>query len=99
MSAAKTRFPAYMKGGEKVYAAKITSIEPFARHWLPPELSGSMRVTFGDIDRHANIVPSWLNQHNPQVGGFFVVRDGPNGTVAEYVAPEQFAQSYKGEAT
>jgi hypothetical protein len=44
-------------------------------------------------------VPSWLNQHNPQVGGFFVVRDGPNGTVAEYVAPEQFAQSYKGEAT
>lgn len=65
---AKSGLPEYFGDGESVWAAKITSVEPFNRG----DLIGCARLGFAEEDRHANIIPRWVQQFNPQVGGYFV---------------------------
>lgn len=95
MSAAKTRLTKYLgKDGAVVYAAKITAILPYQR------VLGARTLKFGDLGKQSHLIPEWLAAHNPQVGGYFVVYDLPDGQAqCRYESAESIARHYtKAEA-
>lgn len=97
MAASKTRLTKYLgKDGAAVYAAKITEIVPFNIAGAPP---GSLTLKFGEMDKKSNLVGSWVAEHRPQVGGYFVVYDLPDGqTMCRYESAAELAQRYTREA-
>lgn len=77
MAASKTRLTKYLgKDGAEVYAAKITEIVPFTMVGAP---AGSATLKFGELDKKSNLIGPWMAEHLPQVGGYFVVYDLPDG--------------------
>lgn len=93
MAASKTRLTKYLgKDGAAVYAAKITEIVPFTMAGAP---AGSATLKFGELDKKSNLIGPWVAEHNPQVGGYFVVYDMPDGqTLCRYASAEIVAQNY-----
>lgn len=74
MAASKARLTKYIGAdGSAVYAAKITEIVPFEA------VPGALTLQFGDLDKRANLVPEWIAQHKPKVGGYFLVFDRADG--------------------
>lgn len=91
MSAWKTGLPEYRQGESRVYAGKITAVEPFDMAGLP----GCAKLRFGDLDKEANVQPYWVNEEQPQVGGYFVVIDLPSGRpTAFYLPAHEFERRY-----
>lgn len=93
MSASKTRLTKYLgKDGAAVYAAKITEILPFTPVGAP---RGSATLKFGELDKKANLIGSWIAEQNPRVGGYFVVYDLPDGqTLCRFESAESVSQNY-----
>lgn len=93
MAASKTRLTKYLgKDGAAVYAAKITEIVPFIMAGAP---AGSATLKFGELDKKSNLIGSWIAQHQPQVGGYFVVYDMPDGqTLCRYEPADSVANNY-----
>lgn len=93
MSASKTRLTKYLgKDGDSVYAAKITEIIPFTPVGAPP---GSATLKFGELDKKANLVGAWISEHQPVVGGYFVVYDKPDGqTLCRFDSAEILGRDY-----
>lgn len=93
MAASNTRLTKYLgKEGAAVYVAKITEIVPFTQAGAPP---GSKTLMFGELDKRSNLIGQWISEHDPKVGGYFVVYDLPDGqTMCRYESPEKMAQNY-----
>lgn len=93
MSASKTRLTKYLgKDGAAVYAAKITEIVPFKMAGAP---AGSATLKFGELDKKSNLIGPWIEEHQPQVGGFFVVYDMPDGqTLCRYESAAAIEKNY-----
>lgn len=91
MAASKTRLTKYLgKDGDAVYAAKITEIVPFS----PPV--GARTLMFGELGKRANLIPRWISDHGPQIGGYFVVYDASDGqTLCRYEPAEVIARDYE----
>lgn len=89
MSARKTRLTEYE--GE-VFAAKITDIQPREMPGIP---GICMTLTFGELGKRAILIPSWVEENKPAVGGFFVVKDGPNGSIATFKPAVAFNRDHK----
>lgn len=92
MAASKTRLTKYRgKDGTAVYAAKITEIVPFT---MPGAPAGSATLKFGELDKKSNLVGSWVAEHRPQVGGYFIVYDRNDGqTFCRYDSAESMESS------
>lgn len=90
MAASKTRLTKYLgKNGTEIFAAKITEIRPFA----PPE--GARTLIFGELNRRSNLIPQWVADHGPQVGGYFVVYDASDGqTLCRYEPASNIEKNY-----
>jgi hypothetical protein len=84
MDSAGTGFQSYRSGEEKVHAAKIVSIEPYDGFG-----SGHLTVIFEDGGR-SHLHAAWVQKHNPQVGGYFVVADD----WASYASASEFEARY-----
>ena len=93
MAASKTRLTKYLGAdGAAVYAAKITSIEPFVK------MPGALTLKFGELDKQAHLIPAWIAEHSPQVGGYFVAYDLPDGqTMCRYETADTIARNYRSE--
>lgn len=91
MSASRTGLTKYIgHDGSKIFASEITAIVPYVPVGAPP---GSMTLKLGV--KKANLVGSWISQHQPQVGGFFVCYDLPDGqTLCRYESATNMAQKY-----
>lgn len=75
-----------------MYAAKITEIVPFT---MPGAPAGSATLKFGELDKKSNLVGSWVAEHLPQVGGYFVVYDMNDGqTMCRHETAASMAQNY-----
>lgn len=94
MAASKTRLTKYLgKDGAAVYAAKITEIVPFA----PPV--GARTLKFGELGKQSHLIPQWVADHGPQVGGYFVVYDASEGqTLARYESAASMESNYTKES-
>lgn len=90
MSASKTRLTKYLgKDGAAIYAAKITEIYPFVK------MPGAFTLKFGELDKQAHLVPLWMAENHPEVGGYFVAYDLPDGqTKCRYETSDGMAQKY-----
>jgi hypothetical protein len=89
VGAAKTRLTKYLgKDGAAVYAAKITEILPFS----PPV--GARTLIFGELKKRSNLVPQWVADHGPQVGGYFVVYDADGQTLCRYEPASSIENNY-----
>lgn len=93
MAASKTRLTKYLgHDGAAVYAAKITEIIPFTAAGAPPD---SATLKFGELDKQAHLVGSWIAEQQPKVGGYFVAYDMPDGqTLCRYETADALAQRY-----
>ncbi len=96
MGASKTGLDEYKKNGKSVFAVKIISIEDY------PHVTGAKTIKFlrpNGNQAEANLLPAWVQEHNPQVGGYWVVDDTENGrTQAKFEADAQkFEREYKKE--
>lgn len=93
MAASKTKLTKYIgKDGAAIFAAKITEMVPFTQVGAPP---GSATLKFGELGKRSNLIGAWVAQNNPQVGGYFVVYDTPEGqTLCRFESAERVAQEY-----
>lgn len=93
MAASKTRLTKYIdRDGAAIYAAKITAITPFSQPGAP---LGSMTLMFGELDKKSHLIGSWVAEQNPQVGGYFVCYDTPDGkTMCRHETASSIAQNY-----
>lgn len=94
MGAAKTGLPKYVgHDGSTIFASEITEIVPYLPMGAPP---GSATLKFGHLGgKKANLVGSWISQHQPKVGGYFVCYDLPDGqTLCRYESAANMAQNF-----
>lgn len=94
MGAVSTGLTKYTdRNGAVIFAAKITEITPFTPSGAPP---GSATLKFGEFgSKKANLIGSWIAQHNPEVGGYFVCYDLTDGqTLCRYESASHIAQNY-----
>lgn len=80
------RLPVYTNDDETVYASKITAIDYFD----VPVIGRCVKLTL-DIGKVANLIPSWVEQNAPEVGGYFVLSDN---AIARYLSAEEFDGIY-----
>jgi len=93
MAASKTGLHHFKDAdGKSVYAARISTITEFKPAGAPV---GSMRLFFSDLDKQVNLVGQWIRDHNPRVGGYFVVEDSvESGTSCRYMDGLEFDKRY-----
>ena len=82
-----TGFPKYIGDGE-CYAAKITFVE--TRDF--PEMPGCLFVLLGDVGKEMTVMPKWARENNPEVGGYFVIRNGIVG--AQFIPAGDFESRF-----
>ena len=66
---------------------KITQATPYDIPGRP----GCMKVELGEIGKRANLLADWVQKHNPQVGGYFVVNENCS---AIYMPAVEFEGKY-----
>ena len=71
--------------GVVVYAAKITDTQTLEHY------PGAVRLVFGDLDKHADVLPYWAVRNSPQTGGYFVV---PETGGAAFMHAQQFEATF-----
>lgn len=92
--AVKTGLPEYKRGDKSVYAAKITGMELFLA--VQRQHPGATTLFFGEIDSKSNLIPKWMEEQKPEVGGYFVVEDGDDGNDFTVFVPEsEFENNYQ----
>lgn len=64
--------------GSQVFAGKITRMEPCA--WAQTTHPGAQTLWLDELDAKADMIPAWVNVHQPSVGGYLVVSDDADGT-------------------
>lgn len=74
--ASKTGLPEYKKGDKVVYASQIVAMMPFKSEVY----DGAMTIWFDGADKKAHMIPSWVTQNAPEVGGYWCVRDTETGS-------------------
>lgn len=96
MQACKTGLSTFTnKTGNPVYAEKITAME-----LLEPaqkDHPGSTTLIFGESDKQAHLIGTWMAENKPEVGGYFVVKDTDCGNgKAIFVPAEVFEREIEG---
>ena len=95
MASYKTGLDKYIRAnGQEVYASQITGItllEHLVNH-PSPDLRGSSTLNIGN--KITNVIGKYMNQHNPQVGGWFITFDNNDKVDATYASDEDFKKNY-----
>jgi hypothetical protein len=73
------------------HAARITRLELYETPGVPGVCG---RLWFDDIRTKAQLVPAWVLENKPEVGGYFVV---PKDNLPIYMSAEDFQSKYGGE--
>jgi hypothetical protein len=94
MSAEKTGLKKYTTVTNQAgcaYAGRIEAVAAYNKIGAP---SGAKTLTFSDSPKRVNLIPEWIAQNNPAVGGYFVVEDLHGNTVCKFVDATTFSAAF-----